>query len=231
MRNKTRYNIGVIALLTLTFMKLSYYSFSQTNSLPFEIKKTDFSPLQDSLKNLYGNYKSFIPKLELQALIALSHYPELNHVKIIFKQKKLNSTMAAKPTNISALRRIGKRTYLVHLNDYPKSVNIPFDSASFSAQVGVLGHELAHIAYYEKTSSWKLLGLAFKYLNKKFRIKFERDTDKRTINHNLGWQLYAFKLHVRNYPYAPEEYRDYLSRTYISAEEVEQLTLKYNENK
>ena len=230
MRYKTKHSIGIIILLSLVFITRSYTSFSQESLFNTEIKKSDYLPLQDSLRDLYANNKIFMPKLELQALIALSHYPELKDVNIIFKRKKLKTTMAAKPTNTSAFKRKGKRTYLIHLNDYPESVKIPFDSATFNAQVGVLGHELAHISYYEETSAWKILGLAFKYLNKNFRVNFEKDTDKRTILHDLGWQLYAFKLHVKDYPHAPAEYRAYKSEVYLSAEKTKKLILEY-ENK
>lgn len=230
MRNKNNVTISKAPFLLLIGIILTINSFSQENSLPKEIKKTDFIHLQDSLKKEFGNNKTFLPKLELQALIALSQYPELKDVKIIFKRKKLKTTMAAKPTNISAFKRKGKRTYLIHLNDYPEDVKIPFDSATFNAQVGVIGHELAHIAYYENTSSWKIIGLAFKYINKNFRTDFEKDTDRRAIKHNLGWQLYAFKLHVRDYPHAPAEYRAYKAKIYLSAEEIKTLTISY-ENK
>jgi hypothetical protein len=185
---------------------------------------------KDSLNGLYSNNKTFIQKLELQALIALSYYPELKDVKIIFKQKKLNSTMAAKPTNISAFKRKGKRTYLIHLNDFPESVNIPFDSASFNAQVGVIGHELAHITYYEKTSAWKILGLAFKYTSKKFRVNFEKDTDKRAVRCGIGWQLYSWKKFVEDYPHAPAEYKAYKKKTYLSSEEIKEYNIKYYNN-
>lgn len=220
-----------IHLLLLVSILFNYRGFSQNLQLPKELNKTDFVHLQDSLKKEFGTNKTFLPKLELQALIALSQYPELKDVKIIFKHKKLNSTMAAKPTNISVLRKKGKRTYLIHLNDFPESVNIPFDSASFSAQVGVIGHELAHITFYEKTSSWKLIGVAFKYINKSFRADFEKDTDRRTILHDLGWQLYAYKVFVNSYPHAPAEYIEYKKKTYLSAKQIKQLTLEFEASK
>ena len=82
MREKTAKYFNLLVVIIITNIQLSNASFSQVNVLPKEIFKINYLPLQDSLKELYGNNKTFIPKLELQALIALSHYPELKNIKI-----------------------------------------------------------------------------------------------------------------------------------------------------
>ena len=66
-----------------------------------------------------------------------------------------------------------------------------------NAKVGLLGHELAHIECYEEKSNFDLLVTGLKYLlSEKFKHEFEIDTDKRTIDHGLGWQLYDFELYM-----------------------------------
>lgn len=187
--------------------------------------KEDYHPIRDSLKKEWGKNKVFLDKLELQALIALSYYPELKDVKITFVRKNLNSSMAARPRILSTLRKRGKRKYLVLLDDY--DAKVPFDSTTFNAQVGVIGHELGHIAYYESKSSWNLMGLPIKYLNKTFRSTFEKDTDKAAILHGLGWQLYAWKLHSEAQASKHPDYLAYKSRFYLSSKIIYQLTLDY----
>ncbi len=223
-----KYNLAKhsVFFVILTFF-LGSISFSQTtDTIPTIFYKKDFIGKKDSLLKLYGSNKVFMDKLELQALVALSYYPELKNVTIKFKSNKLNSTMAARPTYGSVFKRKGKRKYVITLND-KQSVNVPFDSASFNAQVGVIGHELAHISYYEKEKAGKLRRLTFKYLNKKFRAKFEKDTDKRAVLHGLGWQLYAWKSFVEHYPYVPKEYLEYKAKTYLGSAQIKALTISY----
>jgi hypothetical protein len=182
-------------------------------------KKADYIANKDSLSGLYSNHKTFIPKLELQALVALYYFPELKNVRIKFKRKKLNTTMASRPSFSSIFKSRSKRLYEIYLNDFP-DVDIPFDSTSFNAQVGIIGHELAHIVDYEARSKIELIKLAFKYRDKKFRAKMEADTDIRTIYRGLGWQVLAFEKFVNNYPHTPKEYKKYKEEIYLSPQDI-----------
>ena len=129
--------------------------------------------------------------------------------------------MVARPKGINVFRAKGKRHYIIYINDYPSSKVSP-DSVSFNAQIGVIGHELAHLVDYEQTSSLKMLIVGFSYLNKKFRTKFERATDLRTINHGLLWQCYDFALYVHNSSVAPTEYINYKKKFYMSPKEIKE---------
>lgn len=181
--------------------------------------KEDYVSKKDSLSLLYSHNKKFLPKIELQALIALSFYPELKDVKIVFKRKRLKTTMAARPTYGSLLKRRKNRTYVIYLNDFP-DVDVPFDSTSFNAQVGIIGHELAHIIDYESMTKFELVMLGIKYKNKKFRAEMEANTDIRTIYRGLGWQVWAFEHFVSTYPQTPKEYKLYKSKIYLSTEDI-----------
>ena len=173
----------------------------------------------DTLRSQFSNNKFFYEKYELQTLVALSFYPELKNTKISFKRRELKTTMVARPKGINVFRAKGKRHYIIYINDYPSSKVSP-DSVSFNAQIGVIGHELAHLVDYEQTSSLKMLIVGFSYLNKKFRTKFERATDLRTINHGLLWQCYDFAMYVHNSSIAPAEYINYKKKFYMSPEEI-----------
>jgi len=190
---------------------------SQTKAPRFFSEKILNSKI-DSLKR-YSNNKELSAKYELPTLIALSYYPELSDTKIIFKRRKLSSTMAARPKGLNTFRGKKKRKYIILINDTP-SAEIPTDSIPFNAQVGVIGHELAHIVEYEAKSSWKILGIAFKYGNKKFKSEFERATDQRTIDHGLGWQCYDFAVFAFQYKNASDNYKEHKKRTYMGPEEI-----------
>jgi len=173
----------------------------------------------DTLRSQFNYNKFFYEKYELQTLIALSYFPELKNTTISFKRRELRTTMAARPKGIEVFRKKCKRGYIIYINDFP-SAKISPDSISFNAQIGVIGHELAHLVDYEQTSSLKMLIVGFSYLNKKFRTKFERATDLRTINHGLLWQCYDFALYVHNSSIAPAEYINYKKKFYMSPEEI-----------
>ena len=175
----------------------------------------------DTLRSQFNNNKFFYEKYELQTLVALSFYPELKDTEISFRRRKLKTTMVARPKGMNVFRGKGKRHYIIYINDFP-SAKISPDSVSFNAQIGVIGHELAHLVEYQNISSLKMLYVGLSYFNKKFRAKFERATDLRTINHGLLWQCYDFALHVHNNSIAPTEYINYKKNFYMSPKEIKE---------
>ena len=175
----------------------------------------------DTLRSQFSNNKFLYEKYELQTLVALSFYPELKNTKISFRRSELKTTMVAIPKGMNVFRGKGKRHYIIYINDFPTAKISP-DSVSFNAQIGVIGHELAHLVEYENTSSLKMLYVGLSYFNKKFRAKFERATDLRTINHGLLWQCYDFALYVHNSKNAPAEYITYKKKFYMSPKEIKE---------
>lgn len=207
-------------LIILLLLSLSVSSFSQKVVAPRLYSEVIWVPKIDSLREAVGKNKTFIPEYELASLVALIHYPELKDTKIEFKTKSLKSTMAARPKGLNVFRHKGKRLYVIVINN-TEDVKVPVDSVSFNAQVGVIGHELAHILDYENKSSMKVVGNGLGYASKKFRSKFERATDQRTIDHGLGWQCYDWSYYVYHYKNTPKEYLEYKKKTYMSYEEIE----------
>ena len=175
----------------------------------------------DSLRSNFGMHKTLPEKYELEALVALSYFPELEQSTINFKIKKIRSTMAARPAGIQFLRGKGKRKYNVILNN--SNPEVPLDSASFNAKIGIIGHEFAHIVDYENKSTLKLISNAFGYANSKFRAKFEKDTDRRTISHGLFWQCFDFSSFAFHYHKANPRYLEYKRKYYLSPEEIMKL--------
>ena len=183
-------------------------NFSQQKA-PRLFSKIIMSQQIDTLRAQFTNNKFFYEKYELQILIALSFFPELKN------------TMAARPKGIELFKGKGTRHYIIYINDFP-SVKLSPDSVSFNAQVGIIGHELAHIVNYEQISSLKILYVGLSYFNKKFKAKFERATDQRTIEHGLLWQCYDFALYVHNSKNTPAEYITYKKQFYMSPEEIKE---------
>lgn len=141
-----------------------------------------------------------VPKeIEKQALLALSFYPELKDTKIIFRLKKRNTPLTSRPRITSVFRGKKRRAYVITISSKAKEHLSPilFSKLPFNAQVGVLGHEIGHIVYYKEKSSFQLIGLSFKLFNSDFVDSFEFNTDQRTIEHGLGYQLLDWSIFVR----------------------------------
>lgn len=60
-----------------------------------------------------------------------------------------------------------------------------------------MGHEIDHIVEYNQKSNLQIVGLIFKMLNSNYVNGFEFNTDRITIKHGLGYQLYDWSSYVR----------------------------------
>lgn len=157
------------------------------------------STLYYSLLARYGQNKKLPKGFELQALLALSFYPELADLPIDFPVRETFIPLSSRPDPLSILFPWLKRKYLVVISSKSNSFLDPIllHKLPFNDQVGVLGHELSHTLYYCDKSALRISGIAISYLNAAYRKKFERDTDKRAIAHGLGHQMYTHALFTR----------------------------------
>jgi hypothetical protein len=167
--------------------------------------KTQVPDITDSLAAAYpallkklGHNKKMPPAFEKQILYALSYFPELTAIKIRFRLKKsTGGIIATRPTAASLLRRSSKRTYIVIINDSTEGRQIPlFANSNVNGQVGILGHELCHILYFNTSTGTKLLGLAIAHVSRKYMDRFEYNTDSVDIERGLGYQLMSWKQYL-----------------------------------
>ena len=131
--------------------------------------------------------------------IALQNYQELKQINIRFKIKKTKSPLSARPTILSVFRKPSKRKYLITISNLSKQEfnTILLKNLNFNSQIGVLGHELAHIQHYNSKRGIYFIGLTLKHLNRKAIDRFEFNTDKTCIEHGLGYQLLSWSKEVR----------------------------------
>lgn len=177
---------------------------------------------KDSLKNIYGKNKEFISEYELQCLIALSNYPELVNAKISFRLADKESMAKTTITFFSIFNRRDKH-FIIYINNNRDRTGVLLKDAPFNAQVGTIGHELAHAVDFKNKHILEMGLWGIKYLNKKHTIKIERKTDMATIEHNLGWQLYDFVDFVLNNSTANEEYKLFKKQNYLQPNEILRL--------
>ncbi|MFT4860836.1 MAG: hypothetical protein ACI95C_000034 [Pseudohongiellaceae bacterium] len=147
----------------------------------------------------YGSNKTLPLGYELQTLIALSHYPELKNTQIRFILADVGIPLSSRPHWSSMLRSAGHREYRVIIDTELEGIRqaLLLKNQPFNAQIGIIGHELAHTVYYLERSFFGILADAACQLSS-CRIGFERATDTRLIHYGLGWQRYDHALFVRS---------------------------------
>jgi hypothetical protein len=157
-----------------------------------------------------------------QIAIALSYFPELKKANIRFYIKISRLAFASRPNWKTLWGNKSQREYLIILSAQSDIVpeKLLFHNLPFNAQIGILGHELSHTVFYLKRNTAEIMLTGLKYLNSKYRIKFERETDEATIRRGLGRQLYEYALYSQNPLNASPEYIGWLNKYYLRPEEI-----------
>jgi hypothetical protein len=153
------------------------------------------------LKKEFGRNKIIPMGFERVILLALSHFPELKDLKIEFKfSAKHPVPYGTTPTVDSFFKKPARRKYKVTLLTQGKGpmVKALFRNLPEDAQIGVIGHELAHVAQYNNCSVKALLKLVL--LFPMLRKLMEQDADRKTIDRGLGVHLYKWATYVRSIP-------------------------------
>jgi hypothetical protein len=130
---------------------------------------------------------------------ALLFYPELKNIKIKFKIKKTIVPLSARPRVWATFQKPKNRHYLIVISSASigKLEPILLKNLSFNAQVGVLGHEISHVVDFNQRKGLYFVKLLFMQFSKKAMDIFENNTDRRTIEHGMGYQLLAWSTEVR----------------------------------
>jgi hypothetical protein len=187
-----------LALLVLTGILMMNRIYSQ-RAVPLEIMS---SARQTSDSNLlqYATNKQLPPGFENEALQALSHFPELKKVKIKFRIKKSYSTLKTRPAFISMFLPRGHRAFVITISNktIQKLMPLMFVNLSEEARVGVIGHELSHVADFSRKNTWQCLKVFVGHLSPSYMDRFEFNTDMICIRHGLGKDLEAWSSYIRS---------------------------------
>ena len=156
-------------------------------------------PSIDSLKQ-FGANKEIPEQFQKPILTALSHFPELKNVHIVFRIKKRYTCLTTRPTLISVFKRKDHRTYFVTISDQTIDTlkRLMFENLTFEEQVGVIGHELSHVVDFNSKNFFQTIGCGIGHLSQKYLDRMEFNTDRICIMHGLGSYLLAYSRHVRN---------------------------------
>lgn len=151
------------------------------------------------LKKEYGRYKKYPSRYEKQILIALSYYPELKQTPVIFRIRRRHTTAFTRATWAGLFEVPGKRHFVITLSRKSERLLDPllFKNLPFNAQIGVIGHELAHVTDFASMTTMQILHHAIKNISRSYIDRFEYNTDAICIMHGLGYQLLTWSSFVR----------------------------------
>jgi hypothetical protein len=157
-------------------------------------------PHIQELREKYGVNKKIPPVYEQSILEALAHYPELRETRINFVLKKSHPVPYGTSLQFSDFLKDVPRTYVVSILEEAKepTKQALFKNLPHEAQLGVLGHELGHVLYYEKLSRRKLFKIFFLYVSIPRKREMERSADISAIEHGLGQELYGYAIYIRS---------------------------------
>jgi len=216
-------SIVIIIYIVLIFIT-SLDSFGQAGT---ELQSYINQNQADSSTRIYTDNKQIIPCCEVPALMALSHYPELKNIRIVFIEKSIKTTAACRPKWTSLFKRKENRVYHIYINNNPGKIKgAMFNEIPSNAQIGLIGHELGHIVDYSHRGILGIISIGFNYLFIQSRARMERRVDTITIAHHLGWQLYEFDDFVMNCSTVSNAYKDYKRKVYYKPEQLLQLMMK-----
>jgi len=220
--NSITHNMRMIAKfllrLILFFSILLFFDSGSFSQVQNDINDIDSGLIQSHLN------KIFIPQFKFQALKALCHYPELKNTKIVFKFKKIKTTLACRPKLISIFLRKEKRTYLILINnDSSKLKNAILPLIPEAIQIGVIGHEMGHIIDYHDKGFFRIMATGIGYFFTGYKSRLEKKVDRITIEHGLKQEIIAYSNYIINTSNAPLKYKNYKRKIYYLPEDLEKL--------
>ena len=184
--------------------------------------------LKDTIKNGHREFddlenferKKYVLEYKENCMIALTHYPSLRRTKIKFTRRRISTTMMCRPRILSVFRRPGHRSYIIVFNKKKNFEGPLYDHIPSNAQIGVVGHELAHIIDFENLSTNQIMGRGIGMLSDHKRSLYEKYIDQLTIEHGLGKELLAWSEYVLFQSNATEEYKQFKKAHYLSPHEI-----------
>jgi hypothetical protein len=216
--------LSTLRQLVTILCLFSIISVSSAVENPYRVfyEKADFIDRIDYLRHEYGKHKVIPEEIELEALIALSNYPELKDVKIEFIFRNQSAIMLMRPKSHITLKKKEDRIFRIFMtSNKDQCRGVTLDEVPFNALIGVFAHELAHVLDFREKSSLEYVTENIKYtFSKKYRAQLERETDIVTVNHGLGYQLCHVRDVLADCEFMPRNPKGKSLSAYLTSEEI-----------
>lgn len=213
-----------IVSLLFTWLLIIATRLSANGKVPFQSPNvhTEASASKDSSHSAFSNIQ-YPAEYEQQILYALSYYPDLHQVKIVFKEKNISTTLNCKPKLSSLLFGKNKRVYIIGINKKEGFRGIHFHEIPKDGQIGILGHELAHIKDYHSRGLLGIIKRGVDYLHHRSKARFEKTIDRMTIQAGLGHYLHKWAHYALHESNATEKYKAFKRKIYLEPEEIKEI--------
>ncbi|HPF52208.1 MAG TPA: hypothetical protein PK335_11570 [Draconibacterium sp.] len=191
------------------------------------VKKITKEFIQSNLEKLtriFGINKKVPKEVLSNFYTAIGYYPELKKVNIKVRYGNIKTTMQCRPRWDFLFHKKQNRSYVMYIGNKIKNDNgILYRDLPLNAQVGVIGHELAHIIDYQRMNNMQLCGFGFDYLTSKKKREIENRIDLIAIHRGLGYQIKDFSKYVFEESGASFEYLKYKMKFYFKPQQIREI--------
>jgi len=191
------------------------------------IKKINKDSVQsnvEKLKRRFGSNKKVPKEVLWNFFTAIGYYPELKQVNIKVRYGNIKTTMQCRPRWDFLFHKKEKRSYVMYIGNKIKNSNgILYRNLPLNAQIGVVGHELAHIIDYQRMNNLQLCRFGIDYLTSKKKREIENRIDLIAIHRGLGYQIRDFSKYVFEESGASFEYLKYKMKFYFRPYQIKEI--------
>ena len=164
--------------------------------------------------------KNVPAKLEKQFTVICKAFSELKNEKIRLVFRPISMTMQARPNVWNLL--IGKREYLIFINNSKGKNGVTLDDIPFNGQVGVISHEMCHVLDYVHKSTWQIIKTGIMYFNAHKKEKYEKATDYLAVKKGFGPQLHEWAEYIMNDHTIKSKYREVKEKFYLGPDFIKE---------
>ncbi len=178
----------------------------------------------EMLKQKFGFNKKVPKDVLCNFYTAIGYYPELKNVNIKVRYGNIKTTMQCRPRWDFIFHKKGKRSYVIYIGNKIKNANgILYENLPLNAQIGVIGHELAHIIDYQSMNNIQLTRFGIDYLTSKKKKEIENRIDLIAIHRGLGYQIKDFSKYVFEESGASFNYLRYKMKFYFKPAQIKEI--------
>ena len=200
-------------------------NFQDSGLRPVQKINKDFAQSNvEKLKQKFGFNKKVPKEILSNFYTAIGYYPELKNVNIKVRYGIIKTTMQCRPRWDFISHKKKNRSYVIYIgNKIKKSYGILYRNLPLNAQIGVIGHELAHIIDYQSMNNFQMIQFGINYLKSKKKKEIENRTDLIAIHRGLGYQISDFSKYVFEESGASYEYLKYKMKFYFRPNQIKEI--------
>lgn len=200
-------------------------SFKKCAIEPVREIKSDF--IQSNLQKLiqkYGRNKAVPSEIQSNFYTAIGYYPELKSVNIKVRYGKIKTTMQCRPRWDFLFNSRKRRSYVIYIaKPSSNNVRVEYQNLPLNAQIGVIGHELAHVVDYLGMNNLQMIKFGIDYLISQKRKTIENKIDLIAIGHGLGHQIKDFSKFIFEESNVSGKYLKYKNKYYYKPNQIREI--------